>query len=96
MYMIMPQVILKAALWVERSLARHRHPCATPTPMAREPCACGPPLFALAEARNWRAHGLSLTFTQQSPFAITMLPILKPIPIGPQKLSYLYFLHGDS
>ena len=67
------------------------------------PCACGtpalylwPPLFAPAEARHWRARGLSLTFTQQSLFAITMLPILKPIPIGQQKLNYLYFLHVDS
>ena len=68
---------------------------ATLVPMARQPYAYDPPLFAVAEARHWRAHGLSLTFTQQSLFAIAMLPTLKAIPIGPQKLNFCYFLHVD-
>ena len=61
------------ALRAERSLARHRHakarqlaeerratttpPCAYGTPTL----CLGPPLFAPAEARHWRARGLSLT-----------------------------------
>ena len=41
---------------------------------------------ALPEARHWRTHSLSLNFTQPLLFAIAMLPTLKPIPVGPQKL----------
>ena len=55
------------------------------------PALCpGPPLFAPVEARIWRAHGLSLTFTQPSLFAIAMLPTPKPIHLGLQKLNYCY------
>ena len=54
--------------------------------MARQPCTYGTPLFASPEARHWRAHGLSLTFTQPLLFAIAMLHTLKPILIGPEKL----------
>ena len=67
------------------------HPFAYGTPNL----CLGPPLFAPPEARHWRAHSLSLNFIQPLLFAIAILPTLKPIPIGPQKLNYCYFLQVD-